>query len=95
MIPVIFRKDRQRNGAVFALFPAMAADINGFYCGCYQHVGQHGAANYVLCISNSRPATPAEYADLQDELVDIGYDDLAIYARATPQMKRERLAEHA
>ena len=32
---VVFRMDRE--GVVFALFPELPADYQGFYCDCFQH----------------------------------------------------------
>jgi hypothetical protein len=63
---VIFRWERE--GGVFALFPELPADNQGFYVTCYQHIGQHCAADYYGCIANSRPAKPSEYRDLFNEL---------------------------
>ena len=84
---VIFRWERE--GGVFALFPELPADNYGFYCTCYQHVGQHGAADYFGCIAKSRPATPDEYCDLFNELEGRGYN-LIIRQRATPVMHERR-----
>jgi len=90
---VIFRVDRE--GIVFALFPELPADNHGVYCTCFQHVGQHGSADYHLCVAESRPATPAEYADLEAELRQRGYE-LTIRHRATYAMhQRRRLAAAA
>ena len=83
----IFRMDREGN--VFALMPELPADNDGIYCTCYQHVGQHCAADYYLCIAESRPATPAEYADLEAELRQRGYD-LEVWQRATYAMHQQR-----
>ena len=80
---VIFRVDRV--GVVFALFPELPTDREGLYCTCYQHVGQHCAADYFGCIADSRPATPAEYADLFVELQHRGYN-MKIRQRATSAM---------
>lgn len=80
--PVIFRVGKDA-GDIFALFPADAADTNGFYVTCYQHVGQHSSADYVASIETSRPALPHEYFDLMSELESIGYDDLKVYLRRT------------
>lgn len=91
-IPVIFRKDR--TGDVFALFPTDCADNTGRYCGCYQHVGQHCSADYDHCIRNSRPATPAEYADLKTELERIGYT-LRVIRRASYAHHEARWQEAA
>lgn len=84
---VVFRMDKE--GIVFALFPELPADICGVYCTCFQHIGQHCAADYHGCIQASRPAKPAEYADLFDELERRGYI-LAIHQRATPIMHERR-----
>jgi len=89
---VIFRTDQE--GITFALFPEEVADHRGF-CDCYEHVGQHGAADYFLCVDSSRPATEQEYAPLLEELQRIGYD-LEIYKKRTPQMRdvfKAQLAE--
>lgn len=42
----------------------------------YEHIGQHGEADYGGLLPVTRPATPAEYADLLAELVSIGYDPI-------------------
>jgi hypothetical protein len=68
-VTVIFRVDKEKE--IFALMPELQ---EGRYCTSYQHVGQHGAADYHACIAASRPATPAEYAELAHELTRIGYD---------------------
>ena len=70
---VIFRVDRGRDGDVFALFPNIPADNAGRYVQSYQHIGQHAAADYVGCISRSRPAKPHEFAELKQELEARGY----------------------
>ena len=41
---VVFR--RWQNGDVIALFPELPADLYGEYCDAYEHVGQHGGADY-------------------------------------------------
>jgi len=91
---VIFRVDPAREGGdVFALFPEDPADNDGRLCTCYQHVGQHGAAAYNSCISRSRSAKPAEYAELLAELRRIGYKNLVVRERATEEMHRKRRAD--
>ena len=52
---VIFRVDRE--GIIYALFPELPSDNYGYFCTCYQHIGQHCSADYHGCIANSRPAT--------------------------------------
>ena len=68
---VKFRVGKKDKDDVFALFP----DIPGSpgFCACFQHVGQHGSADYKGCMKDSRPATPAEYKDLAAELRGRGY----------------------
>jgi hypothetical protein len=89
---VIFRWEPE--GGVFALFPELPADNRGWFCTCYQHIGQHGSADYALCVAHSRPAKPDEYAHLRDELERRGYI-LAIHQRATAMMhERRQLSAH-
>lgn len=91
MTPVIFKLEP--GGDVLAVFPAMA----GTYawqrdCGCYAHVGQHGAAD-VDYASTLKPAKPAQYAALKAELERIGYDDLVIrrrFSRSDTDARREQ-----
>ena len=54
--PVVIRVWKGDDSDVFALFPVLPADNAGNLCTSYQHVGQHGAADYGHCIRNSRPA---------------------------------------
>jgi hypothetical protein len=78
------------DGEVIALFPALPGGRLG-ECISYVHVGQHGAADHGYVIGTTLPAQPDEYADLQAELVRVGYDDLRVYLREQPWMHRERL----
>lgn len=89
--PVMIRIWRSDKSDVFALFPVLPSDNYGDLCTCYQHVGQHGAADYRLCIRKSRPASKAEAADLLTELRRIGYNP-RVYKRATPSMHNARRA---
>ena len=68
---VVFRKWRS-NGDVLALFPDVQADRFG-HVNSYEHVGQHGAAEYANCVRLTTPAKPREYAALKAELEGIGY----------------------
>lgn len=68
---VIFRKFKD-GGDIIALFP----EFVNYPDGCiesYQHLGQHGAADYSHCIAISKPASVKEYAPLKAELERIGY----------------------
>ncbi len=84
---VIFRRDKE--GIIFALMPELPADNQGWYCTCYQHIGQHCAADYYGCIAQSRSANPDEYADLLIELEQRGYH-VEVRQRATPVMHERR-----
>jgi hypothetical protein len=90
-IVVIFRRDR--TGDCFAIFPELPGDDRGFFCTAYQHFGEHCTADYHGCISQSDPASRAEYDDLFEELERRGYH-LTVRRRATPEMheRRRRLA---
>lgn len=68
---VVFRKFKN-DGEIIALFPELEEPCNG--CTSYQHVGQHGNAQYWFVIECSMPAQPHEYADLKAELESIGYN---------------------
>jgi excisionase family DNA binding protein len=86
---VVFRKWHGEGGGILALFPEIPADIHGHHCQSYQHVGQHGGADYSLCIGKTTAATPGEYADLKEELESIGYR-LEVVNRITPAMIEAR-----
>lgn len=77
--PVVFRVWRD-SGSVLALFPTIDEGHFYFHCASYEHVGQHGVADYAYCIQRTRPAKPAEYAALKRELTQRGYN-LRVYAR--------------
>lgn len=72
---VVFRVWRfgSGKGDVIALFPDEKADDDG-HCMSYEHVGQHGGAAYVGVIARTRPAKPAEYGPLAEELAQRGYN---------------------
>ncbi len=64
---------RCKDGEIVALFPYEIATTAGHVIS-YQHTGQHGAADYLCFINDTRPATAAEYTDLLLELEGIGYN---------------------
>ena len=72
---VIFRvwERGYTKGDVIALFPDDTANNNG-RCMSYEHVGQHGDADYSRVIARTRPAKPAEYDNLAEELGQRGYN---------------------
>ena len=65
---VIFRKWKVQTdpGDIIALFPWVEESPGR--CSSFEHVGQHGPADYCGVISRTTPATPAEYAGLRREL---------------------------
>lgn len=78
---VIFRK--YPDGEIIALFPLMpdsAVSLEPLIMS-YLHIGQHGGANYQVVLSQTTPATPAEYGDLAKELEEVGYENLVIRKR--------------
>ncbi len=87
-IPVVLRVWRS-GGGVLALLPTLPSDNFGHYCVSYEHVGQHGGADYQLCIRATRPATSEEAAPFVRELERIGYR-LRVVKRATRAMHDER-----
>lgn len=72
MDKTIYRK--YANGEIIALFPQIAASMNGGLCASYTHIGQHSAATPQLVINHTRLATPNEYKELHAELEQIGYN---------------------
>ncbi len=79
---VVFRVWKDESNTVFALFPEDKA--SDYYCSSYEHIGQHGGADYTGCIQRSRPATPQEYAALKRELESSPYHyRLAVRRRYT------------
>lgn len=75
---------------VIALFPYEIADFCG-NCLSYMTTGQHSAANYEAILRESRPATPTEYASLEAELTQIGYQLQVVKKR---QQQRYQQALH-
>jgi hypothetical protein len=63
---------RMWDGQVIALFPEI--DEGNYFCLSYEHIGQHGGADYQGIVADSRLATPDEYKDLFEELESIGYN---------------------
>lgn len=86
---VIFRK--YPDGDILALMPYDIANGEG-NCTSYMHVGQHGAAHYEHCISQTKPAVYAEYKNLVDELISLGYN-LEIRRKANGRKQSEAFLE--
>lgn len=73
IVDVIFRvwRGNAYGDDVIALFPTL--EHNGSLIVSYEHLGQHGGADYGGCIQRTRPAKPHEYANLKAELESLGY----------------------
>ena len=85
---VVFRRWKAANGGtVLALFPYERETRPGD-CSSYEHVGQHGAANYLNCIAGTVPAMSNEpdVIELRRELERIGYN-LRVIRRASWRLR--------
>ena len=74
--PVVFRVWRaSEGGGVLALFPNESPSVisKPWLCDSYEHIGQHGSADYAGCVNATRPATETEAAPLKAELESLGY----------------------
>ena len=92
MTKVVFKKFE--DGEVIALFPQEAGDLDPRTMQSYMHVGQHSAAHEDFA-QEIELASPEEYADLQAELVRIGYDDLEVGNDITAEDRMAREADLA
>ena len=70
---VVFRRWRD-TGTVVALFPELPADLGGDHCDAYEHVGQHGGADFHHVLRQTKPCSPDDAAALAAELRTIGYN---------------------
>jgi hypothetical protein len=68
---VVFRKWKDGRQTVIALFPDIP-EVRGCVLS-YEHIGQHGGADYTGVIHATSLATPDEYASLARELEGQGY----------------------
>lgn len=66
---VIFRVD---DGEILAVFPYNSGKDH--LIECYAHTGQHSWCAWDYITRCTKPATPAQYADLKAELEGLGYD---------------------
>ena len=86
--PVIFRKWKD-TGTTIALFPELPADLNGSFCDAYEHIGQHGGADYFGVVQHTLPASRNESTALARELRRIGYR-LKVMRRASRRQHQRR-----
>jgi hypothetical protein len=77
---------------VIALFPEIPTDIHGWYCNSYEHIGQHGGADYCGVVMQTQPARPEEFASLARELTLIGYAIRPIRRASARHHQRRRVA---
>ena len=68
---VVFRK--YPDGEIIALFPGEKWNDTSEMVTSYQHIGQHGGADYKWVIYKTVKANPSEYYDLAKELEGLGY----------------------
>ncbi len=92
-IPVIFRKDR-REKDVYALFPTLPASVLNDTCECETQHGSTGA-DYALCIAQSVPAQPEEYAPMLEKIRNLSAAGtrVVVYQKANHRMHTARRAE--
>ena len=69
---VVFRRWRD-TGDIIELFPELPADYQGRFCDAYEHIGQHGGADYYGVILATKPVSLEDAAPLARELERIGY----------------------
>jgi hypothetical protein len=82
---VVFRRwPKSQGGGIIALFPDIPSDLAGRYCLSFEHVGQHGGADYQGLIRITRPVREGseELENLKDELQGRGYNLKIIHRRA-------------
>ena len=66
---VIFRRWPPNDfNLVIALFPYIINDHKGNVMS-YEHIGQHGGADYNGVINGTDPANESEYNDLKSEII--------------------------
>jgi hypothetical protein len=91
LTPVLFR--REKDGDITAVFPCEPANLQTMTMTCYAHIGQHSGCDYGWYLT-TRPAKPAEYADLKAELESTPYGyRLKIYQRINRRLRNKFMAE--
>ena len=74
---IVIYQTYKDGGDVIALFPDLNYENGAATRGhvmSYQHVGQHGEADYTATVAVTRPAEEHEYEDLHAELTSLGYN---------------------
>lgn len=92
VLPVVFRKweNKEDRREVIALFPTLPSDLHGHEITAYQHVGQHGGADYHHVVESTKPAKPSEYRPLMKELRSRDYKRLKVYKKSNIAMDKAR-----
>lgn len=96
---VVFRKWKKNDGSwgsdgIIALFPLDHCDLdNEALCNSFEHVGQHGGADYDGVIRQTVPATPEEYADLKREIESPPYNYKLRVCKRAPNGNRDTRAK--
>jgi hypothetical protein len=87
---VIMRRWRAAPHTIIALFPEMESDRTGLI-NSYEHVGQHGNADYNVVVARTRPVpyNDPEAQELMRELRQIGYDPI-MFKRRVRRRNKER-----
>lgn len=72
---VIFRKERggKHKCEITAVFPYILHNYTEYTMLCFASLGQHSGCSYAWYLDTS-PASPEEYKELYDELIQIGYN---------------------
>lgn len=90
-LPVAFRVYREND--IIAIFPTIPGTYSVGTCQSYMHIGQHGHVNLRINLLVTKPATPEQYAELQKELVSIGYDNLRVIQKPGDHRYTEKRRE--
>jgi hypothetical protein len=81
---VIFRRwPKSQGDGIIALFPEIPSDLEGRFCLSYEHVGQHGGADYRAVIRMTKPVRgfSTRLEKLMEELQGRGYNLKIIHRR--------------
>ena len=81
---VVFRRwPKSQGGGIIALFPDIPSDPAGRYCLSFEHVGQHGGADYQGLIRITSPVRESseELENLKEELRGRGYNLKVMHRR--------------
>ncbi len=91
---VIFRRWKDGQKDIIAIFPELTGTCDKFTCSSYQRIGQHGACDPTGLINTTTPVNSADpdCQSLIKELTAIGYN-LQIIQRLSPKHLKARERE--